>query len=195
MEGDNNYEKQPQEESSSILSLLLRNWKIVLGILFVGWMFFGRSTPSSDNEVVTYEETLDPTQGVIAEIEEVDSNLFKITDETIIPRKENSIVIATFMDSTVDTFTLEELELIEANEPNTSRGSFMRRMLFGGMMGYMMGRTLGSPLRSSAYKNQSAFNKSTAGTEKMKSSATRTKKPVSGKKGFGSRKSSRSYGG
>lgn len=136
-------------------------------------------------------EVLSPTQGIVTKIKEVKQELFKITDEDIVAAKEDSRIIASFLDGEVDTFTLEEARLVEAENPRR-RG--MSGILMGGMMGYMMGRSMGTPLNRSAYANDAAFNKSNSTNSKFRSTASRktVSKP---KSGFGSSKSSKSYGG
>ncbi len=134
---------------------------------------------------------LDPTQGIVTEVKEIEADLYRITDETIVDKKEDSRIIAEYMDGVRDTFTLEEARLVDADNPRRSR---MSGILMGGMMGYMMGRSMSSPLNRSAYANDKAFNKSQSSNQKFKSTASRraVKTP---KKGFGSSKSTRSYGG
>lgn len=147
-----------------------------------------------------YVETVveEPTQGVFAEIEEVKENIFKINNEEILDKREDSRIIASFMDGTIDTFTLDEISLTTYNDP---RRSALRSVAMGGMMGYFMGRSMGSGLSRNSYANDKAFNKSsTTGTSKMRSTATRktvrtAKAKTKSKSGFGSKKSTRSYGG
>lgn len=140
------------------------------------------------------EETLeDPTQGIIAKINEVEENLFRITDEDIIDKREDSQIIATFLDSSVDTFSLEEITLTEANNPQRS---MLRSVAMMGMIGYMAGRPMGSGVTRSAYANDKAFNKSnTTGRNQLRSTASRKIVKSPAKKGYGTSKSTRSYGG
>lgn len=152
---------------------------------------------SCKSETQDYIDTVveEPTQGVIAEIEEVKQDVFKINNEELIDSRENSRIYALFMDGSRDTFTLEEIQLTEYNDPKRSA---IRGIAMGGMLGYMMGRGLGSPLNRSAYKSDASFNKSNStGTSSLKSTATRrtvrTPKPKGS--GFGKSKTSRSYGG
>jgi hypothetical protein len=141
-------------------------------------------------------ETLDPTQGVITEVKEIEQDLFRITDETIVPLKEDSRIIAEYMDGVRDTFTLAEAQLTEADPGyhDYPRRHGMSGVLMGGMMGYMMGRSLSSPINRAAYASQSAYQKSTTSTSTMRSSATR-RTVRTPKSGFGGSRSSRSYGG
>jgi len=142
------------------------------------------------------EETVeDPTQGIIAEIEEVKTDIFKINNEEIIEKREDSRIIATFMSGKIDTFTLDEISLKEYNDPVRSG---VRTAVYGGLMGYMLGRRMSSPLTRSSYKTDKAY----AGSNTTKKSALRStaskrivRTPKASKSGYGSRKSTRSYGG
>lgn len=158
--------------------------------IFLLTRFFGGGSEGADY----VEETLeDPTQGIVAHIQEVEKDLFKITDEKLIDKKEDSQIIATFMDSHVDTFSLEEIKLTEANNPQRS---MLRSVAMAGMLGYMMGRPMGSGLSRSAYADDKSFNKSnTSGKNQLRSTASRKVVKTPAKKGYGSSKSTRSYGG
>jgi len=145
---------------------------------------------SSSEEYVS-ETVYDPTQGIVTEVKEVESELYKITDETIVEKKEDSRIIAEYLDGVRDTFTLDEARLVDADNPRR-RG--VSGILMGGMMGYMMGKRMSQPLSKTAYANDDAYKKSQSSSNKLKSTATkRTVK--SKKKGYGSGKSSKSYGG
>ena len=136
----------------------------------------------------------DPTQGIKAEIQEVRQDIFKITDEELLPKREDSRIIATFLDGSIDTFTLDQISLKEHTD---SRRSAIRAIAFGGMMGYMMGRPMSSGLTRSAYANDKSYNKSsTSGKTALRNTATRkTVRTPKAKSGYGSKKSSKSYGG
>lgn len=143
-----------------------------------------------------YVETVveEPTQGVIVDLKENEPNIFRILDEEVIDRREDSRIYVTFLDGLRDTFTLDEVTLTEYNDPKRSA---IRSIAMGGMFGYMMGG-MGRGLNRSAYASESAYKKSsTAGTSKLRSTAKRkvTKTPKAKSSGYGSRKSSRSYGG
>jgi len=144
-----------------------------------------------DSSQQTTEEILSPTQGIITKVKEVEEELFKITDEEIVNKKEDSRIIASYLDGKIDTFTLEEAKLVDADNPRR-RG--VNGVLLGGMMGYMMGRNMNQPLSRSAYANDGAYNKSNTANSKLRSTATR--RTVSkAKTGFGSSKSTKSSGG
>ena len=138
------------------------------------------------------------TKGIITELEEVTEGEFKVTNETIVDTKEESRVIALYLDGVRDTFTLEEVTMEESNNNDgyRRRGGF-GGMLWGTMIGYHMGRSTGAPLNPTAYKNTETFNKSqkTNGSV-IKNSVKRTtvRKPSKSSSGYGS-KSSRSFGG
>ena len=138
----------------------------------------------------------DPTQGILAEIKEIKTDIFKITNEEILAKREDSRIIATFMDGKIDTFTLDEIKLTEHTNP---RRSAIRSIAMGGMMGYMAGRAMSRPLSRGAYADDKSFNKSkSTGKSALRSTARRStvRTPKASKgSGFGSKKSSRSYGG
>ncbi len=144
-----------------------------------------------DSSTQTTEEILSPTQGIVTKVKEMQEELFKITDEEIVNRKEDSRIIASYLDGKIDTFTLDEARLVDADNPRRNRVS---GVLLGGMMGYMMGRNMSQPLSRSAYANDAAYNKSNSANSKFRSTASR--KTVSkAKTGFGSSKSTKSSGG
>ncbi len=160
--------------------------------LYLLYNFFGSSSSGDDYIEETLEE---PTQGIICHLQEQEKDLFKITDEELIDKREDSRIYATYLDGKIDTFTIDEVSITDASDP---RRSMMRSVMMGGMIGYMMGRPMGSGIARSSYANQSAYDKSTSGRTNLRSSARKTtvRKPASrSKSGFGSSKSSRSYGG
>lgn len=157
--------------------------------IFVAYSYF-TGGDSGDDYI---EETLeDPTQGIIVELKEVEDDMFKITDEEVISNREDSRIIVSFLDNTIDTFTIDEVRLSEASHPGRSA---IRAAAYGGLIGYMMGRPMSSGTVRSAYAQESSYNKSNQGRSTLRSTArkTTTRKPVS--RNYGSGKSSRSYGG
>lgn len=145
----------------------------------------------------TETTVLNPTQGVITEIEEMSNGEYLITNETIVSRKEDSRIIASYLDGTRDTLTLEQanLEESESSSSSTHRRRGMNPILMGGMMGYMMGKNMSTPVSRDAYKSGSIYNRSNSSTSTLKSSATRqtVSRP---RTGFGSSGgSTRSSGG
>jgi hypothetical protein len=144
---------------------------------------------SVENESTT---VLEPTQGVVTTLKEMEADLFRITDEDIVATKDDSRIIAQYLDGKIDTFTLDQAQIVDAENPR--RGGAMRGVLMGGMMGYMMGKSMSTPISSGAYANNAAFNKSNTANNSLRSTAS--KRTVSTpKKGFGSSKSTKSYGG
>jgi len=136
-------------------------------------------------------EALSPTQGVVTKVKEIETESFKITDEQIVENKEDSRIIATYLDGKIDTFTLEQASLVDESNP---RRRSSRGILMGGMMGYMMGKSMSSPMNRSSFASDDAFKKSNTKSSSFKSTAKRST-VNSAKKGFGSSKSTRSFGG
>lgn len=160
---------------------------LVLGgtLLITGFIACGGQNSS--------EEVLDPTQGVITEVKEMEKDKFRITDEKVVSKKEDSRVIAEYLDGTRDTFTLDEVKVVE-QQNSSYRHRSMNGILIGGLMGYMMGKSMSTPISSGAYASNAAYQKSSQANNSLRSTATRrtVSRPRSG---FGSSKSSRSYGG
>jgi len=154
------------------------------------------SCSSGGTEYVS-ETVLEPTQGLITKVEEVKKDAFKIADETVVEKKEDSRIIAKYLDGEVDTFTVEQVKLMQKDGSSGPRMSGMSGILMGGAMGYLMGKSMSRPLNSNAYKNTSAFNKSTGTTQTMAQTAKKTvrNRPARAKSNFGSSRSTRSFGG
>ncbi len=162
-----------------------------IGLYVVFNIISDDSSSSSDYVEETLEE---PTQGIIVELQETKKDLFKITNEEIIAQRDQSQIIATFLDGTIDTFSIDEVKLSEANDP---KRSLLRTAAYAGMFGYMMGRPMKSGVARSAYASDAAHQKSTSSRNTLRSTARKTtvRKPTSASKGYGSGKSSKSYGG
>jgi len=140
-----------------------------------------------------------PTQGLITVVKEVETDLFKIDEELTIPETEQSLIVANYLDTTSDTFTLEEARLMEANGYPGRSGSVMQAASYG-LFGYMIARNMTSARRPQrgAYTSQQAYDKSRNTNQKLNQTASRTRraKPSSGRSGYGSgSKSTRSFGG
>ncbi len=145
------------------------------------------------------EEVMTPTKGVITEVEEVQTNRFLISDETIVETKADSRIIAAYLDGTRDTFTLDEARLVAADSLSGNRRSSASRIVNYGLMGYLMGRSMSTPTTASAYKNSGVYNRvnGQAGAT-MRNTANRSvvRRPVTRKTGFGGgARSTRSFGG
>lgn len=164
----------------------------LLLIFLASGLIFTSCGSSSDTEEVEI-----PTEGLITTVKEIETDLFKIEDESIVTNPADSRIIANYMDATSDTFTLAEAKLMQAS--GSGRQQSVVRSAGMGYFGFiMLGRMGGRTVGAGAYTNAKAHSKagSTAGKQ-MKSSANRVtrSKPRSGKSGYGSGKSTRSYGG
>lgn len=157
----------------------------------------GLSSCGSDTNYVE-EEKVELTKGLITELKEVEENSFKITDERVVDSKEDSRIIAHYLDGTIDTFTVDQVRVVEQNDPNYHRRSGMSGVLMGGLMGYYLGRSLSSPPRASAYADPKTYNRvnSNAGST-LNQTARRTtvRRPSRSSSGHGSGRSTRSSGG
>ncbi len=165
-------------------------------LTIAGTIFSACSSGSSEQQY-ELQTKVELTKGLITEVEEVEQDIFKITDETVIENKEDSRIIAAYLDGQRDTFTLEEAKLVDA-ESATPRRRGMNGVLMGGVMGYYMGRSLSSPINKGAYKSPQAYQKSqtkAGSTVKQTAKRSTVRKPVNSSKGFGGGKSTRSFGG
>jgi hypothetical protein len=156
----------------------------VIGIMILSSIF----GDDSDNGTTTEEVAL-PTQGLMTVVQEMEQDQFKISDEITIPDTSESLIVANYLDSTSDTFTLAEARLAEAGGGSTRSRSIVRAAS-AGLFGYMIGRSMMSHRpRPGAYTDPK--------THKMNHTAARSTRmrPTSGKSGYGGGKSTRSYGG
>jgi len=87
---------------------------------------------------VEYEEVVLPTQGLITVVKEVQTDLFKIDEEITIPDTAGSLIIANYLDTTSDTFTLAQARLMEQTGYVGRSGSVMQAASYGlfGKSGY-----------------------------------------------------------
>jgi hypothetical protein len=165
----------------------------LLLIFLAGGLIF-ISCGGSSTETVEVEI---PTEGLITTVKEVQTDLFKIESEETVADTADSRIIANYMDMTSDTFTLAEARLIQASGSGRQRSVVHSAGL--GYFGFiMLGRMGGRAPRAGAYTDPKAHSKASNGAgKKMKSSANRVTRtrPSSGKSGYGSGKSTRSYGG
>ncbi len=138
-----------------------------------------------------------PTEGLITTVQEVATDQFKIENEETVADTADSRIIANYLDATSDTFTLQEARLMQTS--GSGREQSVVRSAGLGYFGFiMLGRMGGIMPRAGAYTNAGAYNKASSGAgQQMKSSANRVTRtrPSSGKSGYGSGKSTRSYGG
>ena len=145
----------------------------------------------------SYEEVEVPTQGLITTIVEVSPESYKIEDEQPIPDTSQSLIIAKYLDNTIDTFTLAEVRLMRKNNYSGSRSGVLTAASYG-FFGYMIGRSMtGYRPQASAYRDPNTYNRvnnSTGNT--VRNSSSKVRRPTSSSRsGYGSGKSSRSYGG
>lgn len=171
---------------------IARNTLYCLFSLAIGIAFF-----TSCSSEPSYEDVEIPTQGLITTVQEVQAESYKITDEQAVQDTADSRIVAVYMDSTRDTFTLAQARLAQQSGYTGHRSGVFSAASFG-FMGFMMGRSM-SRFRpsSSAYMDQKTYNKvnSTAGNSVRSSAKTVRKPSTRSSKGFGSGRSTRSHGG
>ena len=152
-------------------------------------------------------------KGIITTVREVKEGEFKIEDEEMVEQKSASAIIAKYADNTTDTIPLSEAKRMmqdstaaQASQDTTHRRHryyHRRTSLLGvasyGLMGYMMGRSMGSfRPRPGAYVNRSTYQRvsSTTGSRfRNATSRSSSSRPSKGKSGYGGSRSTRSYGG
>ncbi|MEO0338001.1 MAG: hypothetical protein AAF242_02190 [Bacteroidota bacterium] len=169
-----------------------------VGLFVLFNLIFGSDDSSSSDSYET-ATVYEPTLGVHTILQQQRDSAFLIEDEVEVPSPEDSRIIAKYLDASVDTFTLDEVQLMATN---SSSGSSSHRAIYRGayygLMGYMMGRSMSTPVSRNAYMDQSTYNKVSNGpANRMRQTASsRTvSRPSSGKSGYGSGGSTRSYGG
>jgi hypothetical protein len=144
------------------------------------------------------EEVEMPSQGLITTVVEVQPEEFKIEDERPIPDTAKSLIIAKYLNGTIDTFTLTEARFLQQSGYSGTHGGVFRAASYG-FFGYMIGRSMMGGYRpsASAYRDPNTYNRvnnSTGNT--IRSTSTRVSRPSSGSKsGFGGSRSTRSFGG
>lgn len=145
-----------------------------------------------------YEEVEIPTQGLVTTVVEVETDQFKIEDEVAIPDTSQSLIIAKYLDGGIDTFTLAEVRLMQQNGYGGRHGGIFTAASYG-FFGYMIGRSMMGGFRPSAtaYRDPNTYNRvnNTTGST-IRSTSQRVSRPSTrGRSGYGSGRSSRSYGG
>lgn len=145
-----------------------------------------------------YEEVEIPTQGLITTVVEIEPEQYKIEDEVPIPDTSQSLIIAKYLDGGIDTFTLAEARLMQQNGYGGSRSGVFTAASYG-FFGYMIGRSMMGGFRpsASAYRDPNTYNRvnNTTGNT-IRSTSQRVSRPSTrGRSGYGSGRSSRSYGG
>ena len=164
------------------------------------WLLYSVFFSGDSNETETYtEEVALPTQGLITYLQETEQDLFKISDELVIEDTAASLVIATYLDASVDTFTLDEIKLMESSGGGTGRRSGIARAASYGLMGYFLGRSMSRRPTPGAYVDQKTYDKVSKNSgSKMQNTAARktvTRSRPAGKSGYGGGRSTRSVGG
>lgn len=143
------------------------------------------------------EEVEIPTQGLITTVVEIEPEQYKIEDEQTIPDTSQSLIIAKYLDGGIDTFTLAEARLVTESGYTGARSGLFTAAGYG-LFGYMLGRSMTSfRPGASAYVDPQTHSRvnNTAGNS-VRSSAARVSRPSAGSRsGYGSGRSSRSYGG
>lgn len=142
----------------------------------------------SDTETVQV-----PTEGLITTVQEVSTDNYKIASEVPVDNIDDSRIIVEDLEGMRDTFTLEEAKLIsQVADPNSREGRPFRSAGMG-YFGFLMLSRMGGTPSSGAYVNSGAHQSATnnAGTRMSSSARTTTRS----KSGFGSGKSTRSFGG
>ena len=162
----------------------------VIALYFVYSLIGGGCSSSGGGEG---EEVILPTMGLITELQEVEKDEFKISNETTIPEDELSLVVVNYLDEPQDTFTLDEIKLMESSGSEGSGRGIARAASYG-LMGYWMGRSMTSRPAASAYVDQNTYNRvSNNAGNRMQQTARRVTRPSSGRSYGG--KSTRSMGG
>lgn len=136
-----------------------------------------------------------PSQGLVTTLREVEPDQYKIEDEVVVADTAESRIIAKHLDGQIDTFSLAEARQAEQQGYQHQHGGLFRMASYG-LMGYMLGRSMGAGPMSSAYINNQTYNRvnSTAGNN-LRQSATRSRTSSGTRTGFGGGRSSRSFGG
>ncbi len=161
---------------------------LILPALFSTGLAFTLFSCSAGDETIQV-----PTQGLITTVTEISPENYKIAAEEPISRMEDSRIIVEKMNGLRDTFTLEEAKFITQVTSDTTQTRAFRRAGMGYWGFLMLGRMGGHTPSAGAYVNNSAYDKasSTAGSRLNSSARTTTRS----RSGFGSGKSTRSFGG
>lgn len=161
------------------------------------------SNNGSDWEQVQVTEA---TKGVITTVEENKDGSFEIVDEKVVDNKNASRIIVKRIDGRVDSLTVDQAKLMvqaqdtvapqhrNTNTHHYHHGGGLGSVIWWGAMGYMMGRSWGSPTQSYFYRpGTAAYQGNSPAAQALRSTAiTRTEmRPVKGRSGFfsGSRRS------
>lgn len=167
-------------------------------LLILSVTAFGLAVLTSCGGGTQYEEVEIPTQGLITTVVEIEPEQYKIEDEVPIPDTSQSLIIARYLDGGIDTFTLQEARLYQQNGYSGHRSGVFTAASYG-FFGYMIGRSMlgGFRPRASAYTDPNTYNRVNSSTgNSIRSTSQRVSRPSSrSRSGYGSGRSSRSYGG
>lgn len=145
----------------------------------------GDSGNGSDWEEVTVQE---PSKGVVTTLEETAPGQFSIVDEAIAETRDASRVIIKRLNGTIDTLTLAQAQSMVQPQDTVSNHTYrsshgIGNAIWWGAMGYMMGRSFGSPSYNGYYSP--GFTNRGVTPELQRTAVSRTvMRPVSGKSGF-----------
>lgn len=142
-------------------------------------------TSSSDSNSTSWSKSSKKTKkrptetGVVTVVEETKDNEYTTVSETIVPKKEESLVIINKLDGKTDTLKYDAIKAL-VNDPNQPierdeyRGSSfgLGNVLFWGSMGYLAGRALTKRGNSGVYKNPQAYQQSQTTANSIKSNQT-----------------------
>jgi hypothetical protein len=176
------------------------NKKLLAATLLLGLsMVTACSSSGNDETTMEYDTVEVPTQGVVTNIEETSDGKFLIAEETIIDNPDSSKAVVSYLDGTKEIIPASQ---IDSSSNNQRRGgSMLQSILMFSLLRNFMGGGMSSGFQpnASAYKNESAYNKSAGINNQVRqSTSTRTvARPSSSRSGFGSSssRSTRSYGG
>lgn len=180
-------------QSKVLMSNLLSYGRYVLYAVIAFFVIRSCSSSDAGSGDATYSEEV-PTQGLVTTVAEVSEGDFKIESEIPVDRVEDSRIIGKYLDGTADTMTLDEAKIYQTSSDTSRRHSTVRSGGLGLWFFMMSGRMGGGHTpRSSAYVNNDAYQKSqnNAGS-RLRNTATRSTRT---KSGYGSGRSSRSFGG
>lgn len=177
---------------------------LMLPTYLMGLLSLYSSCSSSGSQTETIEK-LEPTKGVVTHLREVGKDSFKIDKEELIDNKTASKVIIKRLSGQVDTLSLSQASKLV----NPARDSVVRHhhyhshpsglssILWWGVMGHMMGRSMNQYPPSSysgMYSSPGSYQRSQSYNTTMRNTASRSyvTRPSSGRSGFFGRRSSSS---
>ena len=173
-----------------------------LSIALLGGTGVMQGCSSGRNE--TQETETVSTQGIQTFIEETEKGVFKIADEKTVDPEDSKVFIS-YLDGRHDTLNLEEARQIvgQREEGNGNNGGYnqgynnggyyhesgISNLLLYGGMGYLMGRSMGTP-NPAYYSNPGAYQRSQQNATTL--SRSRATAPSNSRSGYFGR--SRGFG-